>query len=54
MPSLDADLHEECFPTGLKQTEKYTKAKDGMFDLDEIEEGDQFMAVNPSAGVIKN
>ena len=54
VPTLDEDLDEECNPAGLKQSDKNSKAKEGMFDLEEIEEGDQFMAINPSAGVIKN
>jgi Ca2+-binding EF-hand superfamily protein len=53
VPTLDADLENECNPPGLQKSDKDAAAKDGLFNLDEdLEEGDQFMATNPSAGTI--
>jgi hypothetical protein len=53
VPALDEDLDAECNPAGLKKSDKDAAAKDGMFNLeDDLEEGDQFMATNPSPAVI--
>jgi len=61
IPDVDSDLDEECNPKGLEKDDKHNAVKNGIdfkpkgeFDEDEEEEGDQFMAVKPWEGVVKN
>lgn len=58
VPDLDEDLEEECNPKALKASDKKNAVKEGIDHKGEfsenLEEGDQFMAVKPWMGVIKN
>jgi microtubule-associated protein-like 6 len=49
----DEDLHQEANPKGLQESERKQKAKQGeLFEEEEADEGDQFMAVKPFKGVV--
>ena len=62
VPDVDPDLEEECNPKQLYRSDKKSNAKDGNeehddengFSVEEVAEGDQFMAVKPWLGVVKN
>jgi len=69
VPDLDADLEAECNPKELQRSEKKDNMKNGidfkkkdgankigggLFEEEEMGEGDQFMAVKPWVGVVNN
>jgi hypothetical protein len=65
LPEVDSDLEREINPPELSRDDKITKAKQGVdfetaegaggfFEIAEVADGDQFMAVKPWKGVIDN
>ena len=51
---MDDDLNAECHPPGIKTNDKKQNMKVGVDFEEEEVHGDQFMAVKPWLGVIKN
>lgn len=65
IPECDSDLENEINPPELSRNEKVSKMKQGvefgvqegeggLFEVEAVDEGDQFMAVKPWKGVIDN
>lgn len=67
VPDVDPDLEAECNPKELQQSRRKAMMKEGtdieaenegeedsMFKIEEAGDGDQFMAVKPWMGVVKN
>lgn len=63
-PDVDPDLENECNPKELRRSDKKSNVKEGldfkvkegddMFVEEAMGEGDQFMAVKPWMGVVRN